>query len=235
MGQAAKTKLTPKKKVAANSGNDSDWLPISDMMSGLMIIFLFIAVSYMGKVKQEAEDYFKLQQDLFSEMHKTFKHDLIRWNAEIDEKTLSVRFNEPDILFAKAKSNVNERFKLILQEFIPRYFEIVAREPFRMYIEEIRIEGHTSSTGDPNATLDDNYMYNMKLSQDRARKVLGISLSIIEDESMKAWLRKRVVANGLSFSNPIIHQGQEDLNRSRRVEFRLKLKADSVIDVIRKK
>lgn len=35
-----------------NSDDDSQWLPVSDLMSGLMVLFLFIAVSFVLNTKK---------------------------------------------------------------------------------------------------------------------------------------------------------------------------------------
>ena len=34
---------------------DSEWMSISDMMSGLMLIFMFISISFMIEVKEDKE------------------------------------------------------------------------------------------------------------------------------------------------------------------------------------
>ncbi len=88
-------------KIFQSKPSDGEhWLSISDMMSGLMMIFLFIAVSYMIKVVREKEQikqiavtYNRLQSDLYEDLYKEFKNDLPYWNAQIDRQTLSVRFS----------------------------------------------------------------------------------------------------------------------------------------------
>ena len=93
--------------------NDSS--PISsytaDIMSGLMIIFLFISVSYMLEIKQEkqnieniAKQFETTKYSMFYDLQKEFNEDLKYWNAEIDKETLSVRFNEPEIFFKVGES-----------------------------------------------------------------------------------------------------------------------------------
>ena len=41
--------------ISNNQDGESQWLPISDLMSVLMMVFLLIAISYMLKVYQEKE------------------------------------------------------------------------------------------------------------------------------------------------------------------------------------
>ena len=90
---------------------DSDWISISDLMAGLMMIFLFIAISYMNslqikakQIKKIAVAYQELQDDLYHDLNEEFKYDLPKWKAEIDRETLSVKFHEPDVLFEQGRS-----------------------------------------------------------------------------------------------------------------------------------
>ena len=39
----------------AGKNRDSHWIPLADLMTALMVIFLFIAVAYMEEVKKEKE------------------------------------------------------------------------------------------------------------------------------------------------------------------------------------
>ena len=85
---------------------DDHWMSISDIMSGLMIVFMFIAIAFMMQVQNEQRqknemirNYFDIKQKIYSSLYEEFKDDLPKWNAELDEKTLTVRFKEPDVLF----------------------------------------------------------------------------------------------------------------------------------------
>ena len=124
----------------------------SDLMSVLMMIFLFISICYMFNVKKErdtikevAVTYNKLQTELYDDLYDEFKNDLEKWNASIDKLTLSVKFEAPEVLFASGSYELQSKFKEILIDFFPRYISILADKKYRDDIEEIRIEGHTSS------------------------------------------------------------------------------------------
>lgn len=63
-----------------NSNNDdSEWLPISDLMSGLMVLFLFIAISLIMQVRQTAEKYKDTQQAIYKALMQEFEKDLKKW------------------------------------------------------------------------------------------------------------------------------------------------------------
>ena len=67
-------------KTPSKNQAESEWISISDMMSVLMMIFLFIAISYMHNVQQNqlnikkvAIAYQELQTDLYQELWEEFK------------------------------------------------------------------------------------------------------------------------------------------------------------------
>ena len=218
------------------SDDENQWLHISDMMSGLMMVFLFIAISYMievlnekDKIKEIAVAYEKIQKNLYDELYKEFEKDLIDWDAEIDSTTLSVKFKSPEILFKSGSDEVEPRFKEILKDFFPRYITILTNSKFKHEIEEIRIEGHTSSEWSEQVPEDIAYFNNMKLSQDRTRAVLEFVSSFDTINGNKLWLRELITANGLSSSKIININGEEDKEKSRRVEFRVRTKAEEKI------
>ena len=173
------------KALRSSSKDDHNWISISDMMSGLMMVFLFIAVSYMlnvlkekNKIKEIAVTYNKLQNSLYEDLYAEFKNDLSKWNAVIDRQSLSVRFEEPDVLFEQGSSVLRLKFVEILDDFFPRYIRILTNEKYRNEIDEIRIEGHTSSEWSEFALPDIAYINNMRLSQDRTRSVLEYVINL---------------------------------------------------------
>lgn len=224
-------------KLLSNKEEDNPWVSISDLMSVLMIIFLFISVSYMLKVSVEkqriekiAVTYENLQQDLFQEMTKEFEKDLSEWDATIDAATLSIRFENPEILFGTGSSELKEHFKEILNDFFPRFLNILTNPKYKNDIEEIRIEGHTSSEWMGEPSSQQAYFNNMELSQDRTRNVLEYLLKREQNDSILDWIRQHLTANGLSSSKLVLNpDGSENKEKSRRVEFRVKTNAEKRI------
>tara|TARA_R110002111_G_scaffold194336_1_gene260524 strand:- start:150 stop:848 length:699 start_codon:yes stop_codon:yes gene_type:complete len=216
---------------------ESQWLPISDLMSVLMMVFLLIAVSYMLKVYLEKEKiqevavtYNKLQNELYEDLSLEFEEDLKKWNAEIDKASLSVRFKSPEILFDMGSANLKPEFKSILVDFFPRFIAILHKDNYRNDIDEIRIEGHTSSYWRAGTTEDKAYIFNMELSQNRTRNVLDYVLRNEPNEDLVKWIRLNVTANGLSSSKLIYNEdGTQNRELSRRVEFRVKTNAEKRI------
>ena len=210
--------------------DDSYWASVSDLMSGLMMLFLLIAIAYMlnvaegqRKVKKIAVAYQEIQLSLYEKLMAEFESDLPEWKAQIDKKTLAIQFMEPDVLFAS--------FKDILNDFFPRYIKLIFSEEFRDSIEEIRIEGHTSSEwGNGDVSRDEAYFNNMALSQERTRSVLHYCYHLDSVSEYKKLMRTYITANGLSSSQPVLFEdGTENVRLSRRVEFRTRTNADQKI------
>ena len=105
---------------------------------------------------------------------------------------------------------------------------------YRESIEEIRIEGHTSSEWTKEVDQEKAYIFNMQLSQDRTRSVLERCLNLIKKDEKKVWARQHITANGLSYSRLVYKPtGEEDKEMSRRVEFRTKTAAEKkVVEII---
>jgi outer membrane protein OmpA-like peptidoglycan-associated protein len=220
--------------------HESHWIPLSDLMTGLMVLFLLIAVTYMMRLESEASRiravavaYNETRDALYHDLVQEFGADLPKWKAEIVKKDLSIRFTDPDILFANGRSEVKPDFDRILRNFFPRYERILASPKYRSAINEVRIEGHTSSEWINVTTPDDAYFHNMELSQARTRSVLSLVMELPEVASDRDWLKRYVTANGLSSSQPIVDENQsEDLARSRRVVFRVRTDAETRIEKI---
>jgi outer membrane protein OmpA-like peptidoglycan-associated protein len=220
---------------------ESEWVSISDLMSVLMMIFLFIAISYMHNVQQNqlnvkkvAVAYQELQTDLYTDLWNEFKEDLPEWIAVIDRDTLTIRFEEPEVLFSIGSYELSKKFEIILNDFFPRYVKIISSDKYKYNIEEIRIEGHTSSEWIGESEDMVAYFHNMSLSQNRTRSVLKYCLELIKEPEILAWSRKYITANGLSSSHLIKNaEGAESKQKSRRVEFRTKTNAEKkVVEII---
>ena len=218
---------------------------ISDLMSGLMIIFLFIAVSFMSRVVDENIQIKKQQEtvenivttyeetkvSIYDDLYSEFKDDMKSWNMEID-KDGTIRFKEPDVFFEKGKSDLKPEFEEMLDSFFPRYINLIY-ENHKDKVEAIRIEGHTSSEWEENATKKESYFKNMELSQDRTRNVLEYIMNIKSILKYEDWLIDKITANGMSYSKRVMNDDNtEDKEASRRVEFKVITNSEETINEI---
>lgn len=224
------------------------WMSVSDLMTGLMVIFLFVAVAYMIQVENSQSiltDYVETKNKLHDKLVKEFEGDTLKWQMAIG-KDLSMKFNNPTVLFAQGSSNLTPEFKEILDEFLPRYFNILLNDSLRDRIQEIRIEGHTDPV--PYPTLHPNpYIANVILSQQRSLSVLEYFYSMPSFEKYtdkeKKLLEYWLTSNGLSYGKSLDDEGEYtiksgnpiDYQMSRRVEFRIVTSGDEILENFVKK
>jgi len=214
--------------------DDSEhWLPVSDLMAGLMMVFLFIAIAFMrhvsierDKIKDVAVAYQENQVAIYDALNSEFESDLISWQASIDKETLSFQFDSPEVLFESGKSSLKVEFEQILADFIPRYLHVL--DTYKASIDEVRIEGHTSSEWNHGTHPDDAYFFNMSLSQNRTRSVLYYSYFLSKLTSgQRGWIKSSFAAVGLASSRLKLNEnGSENEQKSRRVSFRVITNAD---------
>ncbi|HBA8789597.1 TPA: OmpA family protein, partial [Escherichia coli] len=218
--------LSPKKQ------DNEHWVSMSDLMAGLMMVFMFISVAYMHyvriekeRIKEVAVAYENAQLQLYNALDIEFAKDLQDWDAEIDKQTLEVRFKSPDVLFGLGSTELKPKFKLILDDFFPRYLKVL--DNYQEHITEVRIEGHTSTDWTGTTNPDIAYFNNMALSQDRTRAVLQYVYDIKNIATHQQWVKSKFAAVGYSSAHPILDKtGKEDPNRSRRVTFKVVTNAE---------
>ncbi|RKO68413.1 hypothetical protein D7322_27435 [Sphingobacterium puteale] len=224
---------------------DSHWIPLADLMTVLMVIFLFMSISYMALVEKRQKeqnqifkDYEESKITLYNELNEAFKNDFAKWDLKLDND-LSIKFTNPQVLFPTGKSDITPHFQSILTDFLPKYLSVVLQEKYKNKIAEIRIEGHTDTK--PIGLTNDPYIDNMKLSQDRGRNVLAflrsqksfLYLHPTEKERLQYWL----TANGLSYGRTVdkdyklSFESKQAVNndKSRRVEFRIVTTSETII------
>ena len=219
---------------------NESWITVSDLMAGLMMVFLVIAVIYAkdseerrGPVERAVKNWIDVETQIYVALKREFRRDLWKWNAEIEKETLTIRFRSPDILFESGDAELTPYFQAVLDDFIPRYLELLYSR-FEEPIEEIRIEGHTSSEWFDAETQEQAFILNMALSQARTRAVLSHALQTESLHHLTSWIVKTVSANGLSSARLVVFNGIEDKTRSRRVEFVIRTNAKrKLFEIIR--
>ena len=237
--------ITAMFKSKKNKQSDDYWIALSDVMTALMLLFLLISVVYMIKVNDSVKipKIFKqTTQGLSDKLNNEFDKDLHAWGAVID-KDLTIRFLQPDILFKVGSSNVSNEFKMILDDFFPRYLNILMSDEFIDNIEEIRIEGHTSSAWENATEKNEAYLKNMALSQERTRAVLEYIINSNKlNENQINWLKTHFRVIGFSSARlldknqqPVTNNSTEDPLKSQRVEFRVRTNIEQKVSSIIKK
>ena len=203
-----------------NRDDSSHFISLSDIMTALMMVFLFVSVAIIMQIQKHNEivtniqaNYKKQKEMLYADLQAEFKEDMSKWGAKINEDTLSVYFVGDDVRFDTGQSDVKPEFKATLAEFFPRYVQLIKKH--KEAIQEVRIEGYTDSTGKAGQTME----YCLTLP------------NFTKDDFN--YMKDFITANGLSFSRYIRDsKGQEDKAASRRVEFRILTNAEATIESI---
>lgn len=224
------------------------WMSVSDLMTGLMVIFLFVAIAYISRVNRNADvlaQYIEARQNLHDKLVDKFKTDTARWEMTIG-RDLSLRFTNPTVLFQTGSWNLTPAFCNILEEFLPKYFDVLLTDSLKNNINEIRIEGHTDPTPFP-TLASDPYIANVILSQRRSLSVLQYFRSMSAFQKYTPEQRRMLeywfTANGLSYGRTLDGQNHLtydsgnpiDYEKSRRVEFRIITTSEKMIEEFVKK
>lgn len=198
------------------------WESVSDMMTGMMMIFLFVSLAFMLQ-------HYSTRAQIVADLTKEFPpSELADMHATIDEKSGTISFNaDGAVLFVSGQEIPSYEYQKILNDFFPRYINILQKDKYKGKIAEIRIEGHASI--EKNESYDNQYQYfdNMRRSQGRARNVLEyvMRMPIYKDKEHQDWLKQHIIAVGYSFS-----KSTGDTTKDRRVDFRVVLNAEKPFD-----
>jgi outer membrane protein OmpA-like peptidoglycan-associated protein len=213
-----------------NPVQESNWISFSDLMTGLMIIFMFIALNYIIQIIEHKF----VEKDIYNAILEEFEKEIERKEIELAPDG-TVRFNTEERnqeLFHPGQPYFTRDFEKLLNTFVPRYLQIVSSEKYINFIKEIRIEGHADAFPPKNGM--DSYTYNLSLSSARAQKVLLFVRKQDAYKSLPLETKERLdflfTANGLSFSRSL--NSQKELtylskdkainpDLSRRVEFKV--------------
>ena len=132
----------------------------------------------------------------------------------IDKRSGALRLSS-NILFDKGSSALKDESKEELRSAFEDYIgALVTNQAIRPHLDRIIIEGHTDSDG--------TYLYNLKLSQERALAVMQYLLTL--PIAQKYHLKKYLVASGRAYLDSIQIGSSEDKEASRRIEIKFQLK-----------
>lgn len=220
-----------KKRINEEDSNNIFWTTMSDLLLGLSIIFMTLFILAMTGFTQENV---KLQQQQIAaseELAENFKREKI--DVDVDNLTGNVKISDVQ-LFDVGSYTLSDKGKKFLDKFVPIYINTIFSNPvIADNVESIIIQGHTDSQMFKDAkTPNEQFSKNMFLSLQRAYAVQDYMLKTKYNKNYDPRLRKIVVVEGRSFSEPVLNdQGKEDLTKSRRVELKLRVKGKNLSEV----
>lgn len=220
-----------KTKTTENDNNNIFWTTMSDLMLGLAIIFITLFVFAMTGFTQQNIEQKKQQMEMSEQIAENLKK--VDIDVEIDKVTGDIVISDLD-LFELGSSKLSSQGKAYLNKFAPIYIDtIFSKKEYANNIENIIIQGHTDShmyAGINNP--DEQYMKNMTLSLERANSVATYIFTTNYNKEFGTDLKKKMVVEGKSFSEPILVNGKEDYAKSRRVELHLKAKSFDLAETL---
>lgn len=216
----------------------SFWISYADMLIGLLISFMVIAI-LLYQVKPSApcppSQKLPLPNGQLSQMTKQFRTAFGSDSTIEVTNEGTVRFrilNGTQQLFHLNNNQPTPYLEKKLNDFIPKYFDIIKSVIDTLNIKEIRIEGHTDTVGMKNMRRSE-ILYNFKLSGERAAAVQRIIFYHpyfgMQDYDFKKYLFDHIINCGYGTSQPLDKKGDLvsktgnpiDMNQSRRIEFRI--------------
>lgn len=208
---------------AAEGDNNIFWTTMSDLMLGLAIVFMTLFVLAMTGFTQDTIKQKMQQMEVNKELVEQLKTEKIE--AQVDTMTGDIKISDLE-LFEVGSYQLSAKGKQYLNKFAPIYINtIFSNEDIANNIESVIIQGHTDSqTFSGIKNPEEQYVKNMTLSLQRANSIAEYIFKTNYNKAYTNKLKKLLAVEGKSFSEPILVNGQEDYNKSRRVELRLKTK-----------
>lgn len=208
--------------------NDEDnsnifWVTMADLLLGLAIIFITLFVLAMTGFSQQNIQQQKVQMNVSEKIREGLKKSNI--DADIDKMTGDLKISDGE-LFELNSYVLTQEGKKLLDKLAPIYINtIFADKELAGQIDNIVIQGHTDSQMFAGVnSKDQQFMRNMDLSLKRANAVAEYIFRTSYDKKYADAFRKKLVVEGMSFNEPVLVNGKEDYNKSRRVELKLKIK-----------
>lgn len=199
------------------------WVTMADLLLGLAIIFITLFVLAMTGFSQQTIQQQKVQMEVSEKIGQELqKADL---KVDMDKMTGDLKISDVE-LFELSDWKLSPKGKKLLDKLAPIYINsIFADKELSNEIQYIIIQGHTDSqTFAGVKSKDEQFLKNMDLSLKRANAVAEYIFKTNYDKKYADQFRKLVVVEGKSYNEPVIVNGKEDFDKSRRVELKLKVK-----------
>lgn len=219
-------------KKAAEEEENVFWVTMSDLLLGLTMVFMTLFVLTMTGYTQQKIQMHASQSEVAKQLIKKMKEQNV--NAQVDDMTGQVKISDLE-LFDVNSYILTERGKKYLDKFIPIYVNtIFSSQKISDKIENVIIQGHTDSqTYAGISSKEGQFTKNMELSLRRADAVESYIFNTNYDKKYNDKLIKSLVVEGKSYNEPVLVNGKEDYNKSRRVELKLVVKDTNIQDLLK--
>ena len=196
---------------------DSQWIEVADLAAAFLLILALVTVFW--PTPTPCDEIYKHLETAFCDKSKGSGQCIL----SRDDSVIIARFDSSqNVLFQVGEAAITPVFKKRLRDFFPKFMEVLGglKDEIRKEIQEIGIEGHTSSEWG-NIQGAGAYTRNMDLSQERASAVFKFVSGLPQAPDYPKWAKDIISPVGRSSSRLIFTSGKENKELSRRVEFRL--------------
>jgi outer membrane protein OmpA-like peptidoglycan-associated protein len=216
--------------MAADSSHSGLSSSMTDLMTSLAVIFILLLVATLNNKQQEVR---QSRENILAKLRETLNEELVEYKGlelkddKEDPLSLIVVVPEGLLNFPVNKSEIPGQGLLFLQRITPKLAETVCSEEFRPEVSSIVVEGHADRSGG-----DD---INLPLSQQRSMSVVHETLGILAKtdnqrdataQTTRPCFLDLVSATGRGSVDPYVNDdGTEDLAKSRRVVFKIRVKS----------
>ena len=212
-----------KKKIEDAGEGNIFWITMTDLMTGLVLVFIvmFLWTYLTSHIKVVEENLAK--ETANKALQESLQEQQI--DATVDPISGVVKISDLE-LFEINSYKLSDKGKAYLDKFAPAYLDsLFSNNYLKENIDRIIIQGHTDSqTFIGEFSEDEQYMKNMELSLNRAYEVANYMTNTPYNKENGNKLRKMIIVEGASFSEPVLTNGKEDYAKSRRVELKLVMK-----------
>ena len=166
------------------------------------------------------------QISLAETMAEKFSKNNVKVN--VDKISGLVKISDLE-LFDTGSYKLSPRGKIYLDKFLPIYIDTIFSNPeISDKVENIVIEGHTDSQMFKGLkSADEQYIKNLELSTLRANAIASYVFKTNYNKKYSTRLHKVLIVEGKSNTSPVIVNGKEDLDKSRRVELKIRMKSNT--------
>ncbi len=241
-------------KHARRARNVNDfWVSYSDLMAGLLLVFILVTMIVLHRSQEAYEIQSRIYEEQSSQLKKAHdklgaidkdvskilgvrKSIVARLKIKFSESGKDIHFDDAtgairlgsNILFAEGSPKLRKTGQDALTELIPIYYDALLGDPeLRRHVGQIVFEGHTNSNYKRGKNVDEGYLSNLQLSQERAYQAMSFIVKSEVGKNFKA--KELLAANGYSSSRPVLKNDIEDKELSRRLEIRFRLKNEAAL------
>lgn len=219
-------------KQAANDEEENVfWVTMSDLLLGLTMVFMTLFVLAMTGFTQTKVQQQQAQSEVAQELTKALNEQKI--DAQIDKLTGQVKISDLE-LFNVNSYTLSDNGKKYLNKFMPIYINtIFSNQKISDKIINVVVQGHTDSQSYSGIkSKEEQFTKNMDLSLKRANAVAEYIFKTPYNKTYSNKITKTLVVEGKSYTEPILINGKEDYNKSRRVELELIVKNTDIKDLL---